>query len=90
MSVGSVITDDKKRNPDSLSHNPVPCVGLRMQVLNNRQLAFKTYRADSSMANFIAYKKSRAEARKILRQKKRDSFRKFVESINRFTDVGYI
>lgn len=73
---GSVTVSERKGNPGSLSHNPVPWWDREcQQALNKRQLAFKKYRADSSLSNFVTYKKNRAEARKLLRQKKRDSFR---------------
>lgn len=52
-------------------------------------MTFKAYRRNSSNMKFIEYKRSRAEARNILRRKKRKGFVRF-ESINRFTDMKYV
>ena len=60
------------------------------QALRERNRRYRHFRQQPSQDNFIAYKKARAQARKVIRNAKRDSWRQFVSSINRTTPLTQV
>ena len=51
---------------------------------------YKHFSQQPSQANFIAYKKARAQARKVIRNAKTDSFRQFISTVNRTTPLSKV
>ena len=60
------------------------------QALRERNRRYRHFSQQPSQANFIAYKKARAQARKVIRNAKTDSFRQFISSVNRTTPLSKV
>lgn len=60
------------------------------RALNNRREALKNYKRNPSMDSFIEFRKKRAQARRVFRQTKKDSFRSFCESLTRETPLSSV
>lgn len=59
-------------------------------VITTRKEKLKTYLKEGSLITFIEYKKSCAIVRKTVKSKKRESFKNFCNSINRWTGLIYV
>ncbi|ORD93096.1 RTJK, partial [Enterospora canceri] len=60
------------------------------QALRERNRRYRYFSQQPSQANFMAYKKARAQARKVILQAKRGSFREFTASVSRTTPLGQV
>lgn len=54
------------------------------EVVDNRRRKMKICRRTGKMEDFIEYKEARAKAVKVIKQKKRESYQRFVEGINKY------
>lgn len=82
---------NKNCNNKGYKHNPVvwwdeECA----KVIRFRKVAFKKWQFSGLPDDHINFKKYRAIAKKTLRQKKRNAFRSFAETINYRTNFGYV
>lgn len=68
------------------NRNPVECDKL----IEDRKRACKAYRKHSSLANYVEKKRCEALVRRAIRRKKRESFKSFAESLDRFCDMKYV
>lgn len=59
-------------------------------AITERKEKFKTWKRTRTMKDFQEYKRTRAYAVKIIRTKKRESYIRFVESINRQSNMKYM
>lgn len=85
-------SDGNTKRKDRIRRKPSRMVGHMecKEVIENRITARNVYRADRSTANGIELKRCTAVARKVLRIKKRENFKRFANSLNRFVDVGFV
>lgn len=60
------------------------------KAIKDRNTARKAYEKIRNLATKINYKRSIAVARRVVNEKKKENFRKFASSLNRFTDVSYV
>ena len=60
------------------------------QALRERNRRYRYFSQQPSQDNFIAYKKARAQARKVILNAKRNSFRQFVTTVNRTTPLTQV
>lgn len=73
------------------NRNPVKWWDAECQeVINDRKLKLKAYRKNPTLSLHIEYKKSCAVARKMIKKKKRECFKDFCNSINRWTGLSYV
>lgn len=59
-------------------------------AVNNSRSALRNYRSNPTIPNYIEYKKVDALKKKLLSQKKKDSWRSLCEAFNRYTPVSMI
>lgn len=59
-------------------------------MIEDRKKALKRYCKEMNMENFIEYKKLRAIARKVVKQKKRENFKEFVKGLNKNFNLNYV
>ncbi|KAK3871092.1 hypothetical protein Pcinc_023738 [Petrolisthes cinctipes] len=57
------------------------------EALRKRNRRYRIFDKQPTQNNFIAYKRARAEARRVINRAKRDSWRSFVSTVNRFTPL---
>lgn len=86
-----IITKHNKMKQSRRSKNPVEwwdeeCV----KAIEERKDKLKEYIKEQSMDSFIEYKRTRAIARKIIRQKKRENFINFVSNLNKNSNIIYV
>lgn len=60
------------------------------RLIEDRKRACKAYRKHSSLANYVEKKRCEALVRRAIRRKKRESFKSFAESLDRFCDMKYV
>ena len=60
------------------------------QALRERNRRYRYFSQQPSQANFMAYKKARAQVRKVILQAKRGSFREYTSSVNRTIPLGQV
>ncbi|XP_071579351.1 uncharacterized protein [Temnothorax nylanderi] len=60
------------------------------EAITNRQRALKNFKRKKDTHSLVQYNKRKAEAKKIINRKKRESFDNFCASINRFTSPTYV
>ncbi|XP_020297805.1 golgin subfamily A member 6-like protein 22 [Pseudomyrmex gracilis] len=85
--------NNNKETNKSNKHNKNPCCWWDnecKEAIDNRRLKQKHFKREKTISSLIAFKKARAEARKLLRFKKREGFRKFARSINKNTGMKYV
>lgn len=58
--------------------------------MEERKEKLKEYIKEQSMNNYIEYKRTRATARKIIKQKKKENFIDFVSSLNKNSNIKYV
>lgn len=59
-------------------------------IEERRRDKFKEWRSNKNMKNFIEYNKAKAVARKIIKQKKQQDFKKFAMSLNKNISTTYV
>lgn len=59
-------------------------------VNSQRQLALRRYKQESNYENYFAYKEAEACAKRIFKQKSRDSWRTFISKLNRNSSPTFI
>lgn len=59
-------------------------------VIEERRDKFKEWRSNKNIKNFIEYNKAKAIARKIIKQKKQQDFKKFTMSLNKNISTTYV
>ena len=60
------------------------------QALRESNRRYRHFSQQPSQANFIAYKKPKTQARKVIRNAKSDSFRQFTSSVNHTTPLSRV
>lgn len=81
----------KEYKDQGVSHNPVEWWDKECNdTIGNRKNRLRAFKISGSMEDFIKYKEARAQARKLLNKKKRENFIKFIESINKFSNMTYV
>lgn len=82
---------DNKNNNKVHKNNPVKWWDADCKkVIMERKQKLKTYLPDGSVSSFIEYKKSCAIVRRTIKTKKRECFKEFCNSINRWTGLSYV
>ncbi|CAL1687259.1 unnamed protein product [Lasius platythorax] len=82
---------DNKNNNKVYKNNPVKWWDADCnKVIMERKQKLKTYLSDGSVSSFIEYKKSCAIVRRTVKTKKRECFKEFCNSINRWTGLSYV
>ena len=93
-----IISDSIKNNTPTKKvvnikthRNPVPWWDEECQEIKDlRNKAFKTWERNKDEKDFIEFKRLRALARRIFKNKKRESFKRFTESLHSHTDIKYV
>lgn len=84
---GTVVSEYKKRK----RHNPVEWWDEDCRLaIQKRAEKLEVFEREKDLASYIEFKKARAEVRKVIRLKKRESFVKFAQSINRNQGMTYV
>lgn len=60
------------------------------EAVYNSKLALNLYRQDSTLYNYIIYKKADSKKKKLILEKKKNGWRNLCHSFNRYTPVGII
>lgn len=83
---------EKKKMKRSINKkNPVEWWDKECEkAIEDRKEALKKFYKDVVMEKFIEYKRLRAVARKIIRQKKRENFKEFVSGLNKSSNLSYV
>lgn len=82
--------NNKKTNLNKRK-NPVEWWGEDCkEVVKVRKDKLNKFKESMDIQDYIEFKKARAIATKTINQKKRDNFKKFIESINRYTNISYV
>lgn len=87
---GSVMIKKPQQNSKKFPPNPPWWNETCTCQIKRRQAALRKYRSDPTLENFLDYKRTVAVTRRALRKQKKDSFRKFCESINKDTEISKI
>ena len=70
-------------------HTPVPWWSDDCKkALRARKRAFKAFDRNCTVENLIAFRKARASARRVVKDAKRDSWRKYVTGLNRLSSLS--
>lgn len=59
-------------------------------AINNRKRQLREFKATKRIKDFIEYKRLRAVARKIIKQKKREDLHRFAASLNKNVNIKYV
>lgn len=60
------------------------------EAIENRKKALKEFKRNSSMENWIEFKRNRGIARKTVKRKKKENFLGFVKNLNKFSNINYV
>lgn len=83
-------TENKKERRINL-RNPVTWWDEECRiVIEDRKRKLKRYQETLSLTDFIEYKKARAIARKTVKFKKKEDFKRFAASLNKNTNLKYV
>lgn len=81
----------ERENKERGKRNPVEWWDAECEeAIKNRKEALKRVKKVPSLKNWIEYKRNRAMARKIIKNKKKENFRKFAGSLNKSISINYI
>lgn len=60
------------------------------EIIKARKEKLRKFKEIKELQDYIEFKKARAMATKTIKQKKRENFKRFIESINKYTNISYI
>lgn len=60
------------------------------RAVNARGKSFREWKRVRNMESFITYKRMRAETRRVIKRKKRENYRSFVQTINKNSNLKYV
>lgn len=60
------------------------------EIVKRRKEKLNTWKKSQTLSDFIEYKRSIAEVRRVTRRKKRECFHNFCNNINKFSSLSYV
>ncbi|XP_078041391.1 uncharacterized protein LOC144472304 [Augochlora pura] len=83
-------TPRRREVPNHMYRNPVPWWDKECDIsIRLRKAAFKKWQHQTNLDNWFNYKRQVATTKKLLKKKKRDSFKKFASELNYSTSMTY-
>ena len=86
----ALCTPKKRKVSQKKYRNPVPWWDEDCsRILRLRQAAYKKYEFSNNISDLVNYKKMRSMAKKLIKNKKRESFKQFAETLNFNSNIKY-